>query len=43
MNRALEQDVLPAVVMPKGRKIFSRVSCSQDLPVTFSAMWPAME
>src|SRR3954464_60137 len=33
----------PTVVMPSGRKIFSRVRSSQDLPVTFSAMWPAME
>ena len=33
----------PAVVMPSGRKIFSRMRSSQDLPVTFSAMWPAME
>src|SRR5437870_8646644 len=33
----------PAVVIPSGRKIFSRMRSSHDLPVTFSAMCPAME
>ena len=32
----------PAVAMPRGRKIRSRVRSSHDLPATFSAMCPAM-